>query len=340
MLAGREVAPDTGGGTAPLVVAGVSRAYGRRLAVRNVSFELWPGGVTGLLGPNGAGKTSLLSCIAGTASWDSGDISVGGVDAARRPMQARRQVGYMPERIAFWNEMTIESYLVFVGRVKAIPRHDRAEAVERALFRAGLVDVRGRIIGNLSKGYRQRVGLAQALLGEPPVVILDEPMAGLDPLNAIEIREVLAEYAEERVVLLSTHVIADVRMMCSRVIMMSQGSVVSDGKALAISPASGARRVRFRVGRLGAGAERVETLVMDAGARPIRIDLGASPAAPDAYGAEVTVETPDDAVTERIVRAFVDAGLAVYGVEATTDTLEEAFREAVQQAHDTSAGEG
>jgi len=332
MLAGRDVAPDTGNGTAPLVVAGVSRAYGRRLAVRDVSFELWPGGVTGLLGPNGAGKTSLLSCIAGTATWDSGDISVGGVDAAHRPMQARRQVGYMPERIAFWNEMTIESYLAFVGRVKAIPRSDRQEAMERALFRAGLLDVRSRIIGNLSKGYRQRVGLAQALLGEPPVVILDEPMAGLDPLNAIEIREVLAEYAEERVVLLSTHVIADVRMMCSRVIMMSQGAVVSDGKALGISPASGVRRVRFRVGRLGAGPGAVEALVMDAGARPIRTDRQGD-------GAEVTVETPDDAVTERIVRSFVDAGLAVYAVEATTDTLEEAFREAVQQAHDGATGE-
>ena len=324
--AGQETRP----GTAPLVINGVSRAYGRRLAVNNVSFEVWPGGVTGLLGPNGAGKTSLLSCVAGIANWDEGDISVGGIDAARRPMLARRQVGFMPERIAFWNEMEIGSYLAFVAQVKGLPKRRRQEAVDHSLFRAGLLDVRSRIIGNLSKGYRQRVGLAQALLGDPPVVILDEPMAGLDPLNAIEIREVLSEYADDRVVLLSTHVIADVRMMCSRVIMMSQGSVVYDGKALGISPASGTRRVRFRLGRLHQSPAALEALVVNAGARPIRVDAGNE-------AAEMTVETPDDGVTDGLVRCFLDAGLAVYGVEGTTDTLEEAFREAVQRAHDDGA---
>lgn len=318
---------------AALAVCGVSRAYGRRFAVKKASFELCPGGVTGLLGPNGAGKTSLLSCIAGIANWDEGEILIGGVDAAKRPMLARSKVGYMPERIAFWNEMEVEAYLGFVARVKAVPKKSRQESVERSLFRAGLVDVRSRIIGNLSKGFRQRVGLAQALLGDPPVVVLDEPMSGLDPLNAIEIREVLASYAGEHVVLLSTHVIADVRMLCSRVIMMSRGSVVHDGKALGISPASGARRVRFRLGGVGADHLRLEDLIVEAKARPIRIDRQHD-------SVEVTVESPDDGVTDWLVRAFLDTGFAVYGVEGTTDTLEEAFREAVQQAHDDPANNG
>jgi ABC-2 type transport system ATP-binding protein len=311
---------------APLVVSHLSRSYGRWRAVREVSFELRPGGVTGLLGPNGAGKTSLLGCIAGIAPWDDGEIVVDGVDAARRPALARQKVGFMPERVAFWNEMEIESYLQFVARVKGIARAARSDAVELALFRAGLIDVRSRIIGNLSKGYRQRVGLAQALLGDPPVVILDEPMAGLDPLNAIEIREVLSEYAQERVVLLSTHVVADIRMMCSRVLMMSRGRLVYDGQALAVASASGSRRLRLRIGRVR-GSEEIEFVATRAGARPIRTDL-------QGEGAELTVDVTGDESADRLVRALLDAGYAIFGVEGTTDTLEEAFREAVLEAHD------
>jgi ABC-2 type transport system ATP-binding protein len=214
---------------APLVSVGsLSRSYGSRPALRSVSFDLGPG-VTGLLGPNGAGKTTLLTCLAGIAPWDAGTVRIEGVDLSRRPTEGRRRIGFMPERVAFPTDMRVAEYLRFVAAVKAIPKKQRAEAVTQVLRTTGLGASSERIVANLSKGYRQRVGLAQALLGRPPVVFLDEPTAGLDPLNAFEIRDLLAGYARERAVLVSTHHLAEARLLCDRVIVLSQGRVVYDG---------------------------------------------------------------------------------------------------------------
>ena len=197
-------------GCAPALVSvsHLSKSYGTRPAVQDVSFEARPG-VTGIIGPNGAGKSTLLRCLAGLAGWDSGDVWIGGVDLARRAAEARRQVGFMPERVAFPGEMRVWQYLRFVAEMKGIPARQRAEAVETALDRARLTESRSRIVGNLSKGYRQRVGLAQALLGESPVLILDEPSAGLDPLNVMEFRDVIRHCARDRAVLVSTHMLPE-----------------------------------------------------------------------------------------------------------------------------------
>jgi ABC-2 type transport system ATP-binding protein len=281
-----------------LAVSHLNRSYGSRRAVHDVTFELRPG-ITGLLGPNGAGKSSLLTCLAGIAGWDDGRVHIAGVDLARHPNEGRRRVGYMPERVAFPAEMRVEEYLRFVSTVKGIRRADRAAAIEPVLERAGLADVRGRVIGNLSKGYRQRVGLAQALLGEPPVVILDEPTAGLDPLSVLEIRDLLTEYARGRVVLVSTHHLPDARLMCDRVLVLSRGAVVYDGAPAGMAVRSdGALRVRIRI-REDGGEERV--LLFDA-------------ANEEALGMHV--------------RELATRGLVV-GVEPTMDVLEDAFKRAV-----------
>jgi ABC-2 type transport system ATP-binding protein len=209
-------------------VSHLTKSYGSRTAVRDVSFEARPG-VTGILGPNGAGKTTLLRCLAGLSGWDSGDVRIGGLDPERRVAEARRKVGYMPERVAFPLEMRVWRYLRFVAEMKGLPRRERVGAVEAALTRAGLQASRSRIIGNLSKGYRQRVGLAQALLGDPPVLILDEPSAGLDPLNVMEFRDVIRHCARDRAVLVSTHMLSEARLLCDGVVVMSAGVVVYDG---------------------------------------------------------------------------------------------------------------
>jgi ABC-2 type transport system ATP-binding protein len=215
-------------GAALVSVSHLTKSYGTRPAVRDVSFEA-RAGVTGVLGPNGAGKSTLLRCLAGLSGWDSGDIRIAGVDPVRRTVEARHKIGFMPERVAFPSEMRVARYLRYVAEMKRIPARQRREAVELALHRAGLDEERGRVIDNLSKGYRQRVGLAQALLGEPAVLILDEPSAGLDPLNVMEFRDVIRANASDRAVLVSTHMLTEARMLCDRVVVMSAGTVVYDG---------------------------------------------------------------------------------------------------------------
>jgi len=306
--------------TAPpaVSVTHLSRSYGSWKAVRDVSFELRPG-VTGLLGPNGAGKSSLMTCLAGIAGWEEGAIRVAGHDLARRPIAGRRNIGFMPERVAFPLDMRVLEYLEFVGSAKRIPRPERTSAIEAALERTGLGDVRRRIIANLSKGYRQRVGLAQAMLGDPPVLVLDEPTAGLDPLSVFDIRDALQEYANAGAVLVSTHQLADARLMCDRVIVLSQGMVVYDGAPNAMARDAGAAvRVRLRLRSLPAGGEEP---VLIPGVRVVHVQMG------DGEWVGV-VDADNEATLGRAVRAMAEKWLVI-GIEPTMDALEDAFKHAV-----------
>jgi ABC-2 type transport system ATP-binding protein len=302
-----------------VAVRGLCRSYGSWRAVRDVSFELGPG-VTGLLGPNGAGKTTLLSCLAGITSWDTGSVRVDGVDLSRRPAEARRRIGFMPERVAFPADMRVAEYLRFVAAVKSVPRRTRADEIADVLATTGLEASRDRIIANLSKGNRQRVGLAQALLGRPPVVILDEPTAGLDPLNALEIRDVLADAARDRCVLISTHHLPEARLMCDRVIVMSRGAVVYDGAPGGMARArNGRRRVRLELRSVSGGPTARPAL-----GRDVELVHGQA----DGQGWSLVVDVVDDAALGAEVRRL-SADWQVVGVEATTDVLEDAFRHAV-----------
>jgi ABC-2 type transport system ATP-binding protein len=281
-------------------VSHLTKSYGARRAVSDVSFELAPG-VTGLLGPNGAGKSTLVRCLAGLSGWDDGEIRIAGVDPSWRARDARGAVGFMPERVSFPPEMRVEAYLRFAAEGKGIRRSERRTAIEGALDRTGLDAVRSRIINNLSKGYRQRVGLAQALLGDPPVLILDEPSAGLDPLNVIEIRGVLQQYGEERAVLVSTHSLGETRQLCSRVLVLSSGRLVYDGSTAAMAAAT-STSYRVTALRDSAGGSGEQELVVEA---EDRVTLG------------------------RQVAALSAQGWLVTGVEPVGDALEDAFRRAV-----------
>jgi ABC-2 type transport system ATP-binding protein len=293
-----------------LSVSHLTKSYGARRAVSNVSLEATTG-ITGLLGPNGAGKTTRMRCIAGLAGWDAGEVRIGGVDLARRPGEARHLIGFMPERVAFPAEMRVEEYLRFVAEVKRVPRSQRAEKIGSALVRAGLEAVRRRIVGNLSKGYRQRVGLAQALLADASVVLLDEPSAGLDPLNVMELREVLRECARDRMVLVSTHLLPEARLMCDRVIVMSNGIVVYDGPTAGMVSAG-------RPGARGCPPEK----------KKIQVRIRVRSQDGDRQQ-EMVVDAESEAGVGARVGELVAAGWSVVGVEPTTDALEEAFRNAV-----------
>jgi ABC-2 type transport system ATP-binding protein len=299
-------------------VSHLTKSYGARRAVQDVSFELTPG-VTGLLGPNGAGKSTLVRCLAGLCGWDEGEVRIAGTDPAWRARDARGSVGFMPERVSFPPEMRVDHYLRFAAEGKGIRRSQRRSAVDGALHRAGLVGVRSRIITNLSKGYRQRVGLAQALLGDPPVLILDEPSAGLDPLHAIEIREVLQRYATERVVLVSTHSLGETRQLCSRVLVLSQGRLVYQGSPAGMVSA-GSPRFRMRVSKAGSDGSAPPVDEPGTVLQGWRTDGGEC---------ELIIEADNRLTLGRLVARLCAAGWLVTGVEPAGDGLEDAFRRAV-----------
>ena len=212
-------------------VKGISRRYGDFVAVDDVSFEVAKGEVVGFLGPNGAGKTTTMRMITGFLPPSAGEITVAGHDLGAAPLALRRAIGYLPETPPLYPEMRVCDYVRYVAALKDVPRADRGARVEHALAACALGDVAMSVIGTLSRGYRQRVGLAQAIVHEPEVLILDEPTAGLDPVQIAEIRALIRDLAQEegRTVLISTHILPEVEAICGRVLLISYGKIRVDG---------------------------------------------------------------------------------------------------------------
>jgi ABC-2 type transport system ATP-binding protein len=212
-------------------VSGLSKRYGDFIAVRDISFKVASGEVVGFLGVNGAGKTTTMRMITGFLPPTSGRIQVAGHELDKTPEKARRSIGYLPETPPLYPEMRVVDYVRFTAAIKDVPRGERAEKVRRALAACGLEAVARKVIGTLSKGYRQRVGLAQAVVHEPAVLILDEPTAGLDPIQIREIRDLIHKLAadEGRTVVLSTHILSEVEAICKRVLVINSGELRFDG---------------------------------------------------------------------------------------------------------------
>lgn len=207
----------------------MTKYYGGLRAVEDVSFVARRGEILGLLGPNGAGKTTTLRVIAGFLPPTAGTVNIDGFDVLEEPDEIRRRIGYLPENPPLYNDMTVRSYLRFVGRIKGVANKDLANALEGVLEKCRLGEVSGRLLGHLSKGYRQRVGLAQALIHNPSVLILDEPTLGLDPKQIIEIRGLIRELARDRTVILSTHILPEVTQICAKVVIINEGRVTAAG---------------------------------------------------------------------------------------------------------------
>ena len=235
-------------GQAMVEVRDLTKTFGAVEAVRGISFRVDMGEIVGFLGPNGAGKTTTLRILAGIFPPTSGEVRIAGRDPARDPLACRRAVGYFPEYAPFYPDLRVEGYLRFVARMKRIPRAERARAVARVLASCGLDGVARRRVGTLSKGYRQRVGLAQALCGSPPILILDEPTIGLDPEQVVEIRDLVRALGGSRTVFFSSHILSEVEALCERVIVVARGRLVGEGTARELSERVGRRqRVVLRV---------------------------------------------------------------------------------------------
>jgi len=208
-------------------VEGLTKRYARTVAVDNISFEVEKGQIVGFLGPNGAGKTTTMRVLTCFLPPTAGTASVAGFDVQEHPIEVKRRIGYLPESPPVYPEMEVTEYLEFTGKLKGIPSADIKKRVDEVLGKCAIGDVRDKLIGKLSKGYRQRVGLAQAIIHNPDVLILDEPTSGLDPKQIIEIRELLKSLAGNHTIILSTHILSEVEHSCQRVIIISQGKLVA-----------------------------------------------------------------------------------------------------------------
>ncbi len=215
-------------------VEGLSKYYGDYPAVRNVTFDVNRGQIVGFLGPNGAGKSTTMRILAGYITASAGTAEIDGHNVFWDPIAARRCIGYLPESCPLYTEMRVEEYLRFRGGLKGMTRSDRRTRMDYVLERCWLKDVRRQLIGTLSKGYRQRVGLADALLANPPVLILDEPTVGLDPAQIRETRKLIRELGDQHTILLCTHILPEVEMACDSVILIHQGVVAVQGTLTAV----------------------------------------------------------------------------------------------------------
>jgi len=210
-------------------VQNLTKHYGPFTAIRDVSFSVAPGEIVGFLGPNGAGKSTTMRILSCFLPASSGTAKVAGFDVFRESMEVRKRIGYMPESVPLYSDLRVARYLDFVAEVKGVPRSARRQRVADVMDRCLIADVQNRLIRNLSKGYRQRVGLAQALVSDPHVLILDEPTVGLDPAQIAEIRALIKSLAGEHTVILSTHILPEVSMVCGSVVIINQGGIVAQG---------------------------------------------------------------------------------------------------------------
>ncbi len=238
----------------------LSKSFGSFTAVDSVSFDIGPGQIVGFIGPNGAGKTTTMRMLTGFIPATSGRATIGGHDVFEQPMAVRRAIGYLPETPPLYGELSIGEYLAFIAEVREVPRGERLIRIGDVMDRVGLSGMEHRLLGSLSKGYRQRVGLAQAIIHNPRVLILDEPTSGLDPRQMLGIRRFIRNLAEDRTVILSTHILSEVEALADRVIVIDGGVIRADAPIDEIINGSG-DGVRFRVELLGGDATGIARAV-------------------------------------------------------------------------------
>ena len=300
-------------------VSHLSKNYGSRPAVKDLSFTVGDGQIFGLLGPNGAGKSTIMNILTGYIAPTSGEVKVAGFSLPEQAQQAKACVGYLPEQPPLYPEMTVQEYLDFASELKGVRRAERKEQVRRDARRTGLEEVLPRLIRSLSKGYRQRVGIAQALLGSPKLIILDEPTVGLDPAQVIEIRKLIRELGKAHTVILSSHILSEVQAVCNQVLILAKGRLVAVGAPdeLGEKLSSGSC---LKATVLGNGQTVLKAVGSIPGIRKVELE-GESDGQ-----VTFTAESTDD--TDRraeVSRALSQAGCTVLALSAESKTLEDVF---------------
>lgn len=302
----------------------VSKSYGPVPALRDISFHVGERETVGLLGRNGAGKTTLLNIMTGYFPPNEGRVTIGGRDMLREAAACKRMIGYLPEKPPLYDEMTTESYLRFVCSLREVRKQAIPDHVEEILSLCGLEEVRGRVLGHLSKGYRQRAGIAQALCGAPEILIFDEPTVGLDPKQTVEIRELIRKLSDEHTVIFSSHILSEVQQACSRVIILNEGRIALDYDAR--RPQSPIMRIRLKIGgKQETVLNRLRHLdgILTAEALPEEESGTVSARVEIARGRD------SGEATDRLFRVLAESGLAVRLFREEKEDLEEVFLQAV-----------
>jgi ABC-2 type transport system ATP-binding protein len=313
----------------------LEKSFGSIRALDGVSFAVSEGEIVGLLGPNGSGKTTLIRILTAFFPADAGRATIAGVDLAVDPLEARRRVGYLPERTPLYPEISVERLLRFAADVKLAERRHRSERVAAVIRECSLGDVAHRAIGTLSKGYRQRVGIAQALIGRPHVLILDEPTAGLDPAQVIELRQLVSALGGRTTIVLSSHILADISSVCDRVLILHRGRLVLAERIDALRRE--VRRSGEVVLRTRAESGAVEALIGAVeGLGVTRIDRDATGAVTahltHPQGAnETETQRSLERVTSDLARRCVEAGLPIFELGPRSRTLEDMFVELLEE---------
>ena len=297
----------------------LTKRYGRFTAVEDVSFRVERGEILGFLGPNGAGKSTTMRILTGYMPATEGTATVAGFNVFEQPLEAKRRTGYLPETPPLYPDMTVREYLTFVAKIKGVPAGERKSRLETVMARTHVADMANRACGKLSKGYKQRVGLAQAILHNPDVLILDEPTAGLDPKQIIETRQLIRELAGSHTIVLSTHILPEVSQTCQRVVIINKGKVVAvDSPENLTSRLSGSEVLYVQVDALGGDAQA--SLSQIAGVtRVVRADERQG-----AVGYEVESEKGHD-VRRDLARTIVGNGWGLLELRPTRVSLEDVF---------------
>ncbi|WP_428937544.1 ABC transporter ATP-binding protein [Fontivita pretiosa] len=309
-------------------VSQLTKVYGTTLAVDHISFEVPKGQIVGFLGPNGAGKSTTLRILTCYLPPTSGGATINGYDIFHQSVQVRENLGYLPENVPLYTEMRVEEYLDFRGRLRKMPRDDRRKRIEYVLDRCWLRDVRRKVIGHLSKGYRQRVGLADALLHNPPVLILDEPTVGLDPAQIRETRKLIKELGGDHTVMLSTHILPEVEAVCDRAIVIAGGRIVAQGSPEELR-ASRRMQARVLVECRGPAREVELALSRVSGVSSVEILNGAGGDSRYVTAAIRPKEAYD--VREEVARTIVQHGWPLREIRLEHATLEEFFVQVTAQ---------
>jgi ABC-2 type transport system ATP-binding protein len=297
-------------------VTNLTKMYGPRTAISDLNFEVGKGEIVGFLGFNGAGKSTTMKILSGFMPASSGSATVAGYDVFKQPLEVKKNVGYLPENPPVYNEMQVADYVEYAAKLNQVPREKLRGAVDVALQKTGLGDVRKRLIGNLSKGYRQRVGLAQALVHNPQVLILDEPTVGLDPRQIREIRELIKGLAGEHTVILSSHILPEIKAACRKIIVIHQGRIKQQGTVESLTQhVKGGLQYSLTVRKPSSDA--VDAIKAIAGVNRVQ-----------ASGTRIDIEISDTAASdprEQIVSLAVGKGMGVLEFRSEELSLEEVF---------------
>lgn len=292
----------------------ITKKYGNRTAISNVNFTVDKGEVVGFLGPNGAGKTTTMKILTGYMAPNEGEVYLDGINVFQEPFLAKKKLGYLPEAPPVYSDMIVEDYLKYVAQLKLCPKEKISKLVEEAIEKVNLQSVRKRLIHNLSKGFKQRTGLAQALVSDPDILILDEPTVGLDPKQVIEIRETLKQLKGQHTIILSTHILSEVQVSCDRVIIINEGKIVTEDSLEGLSQKMRAKRQIFL--KVKKSSEDLTTKM-----KSIKGVLSVRKSGP---GFELDLE-PDENLNEEVAKMVISNSYGLLELKEKPFNLEDVF---------------